>query len=237
MTDHHDHHHGTREHGAHGVQPPPSDDELAQYESQGMRGSESVPLHFFDGPGPMNVTRIPRRRIRLRDGTYRTCSWEFRWYLERVEGTTRTKALRRVYDVLLDPRGWTRAGVHWKRVIDPARANIRVSVLPQDLTVCGPGAAGCFSWGGGRTPLAEMGVEYIDRPGPWASLTNMEMVGHGTFKADDMYFAIHQPHLVGVMGTWAAMARAGYMPTDAEIADTMTWLEGKTPPDRIHWHS
>lgn len=235
MTDHHNHDFGD-DHGAHGVPVPPTDEELRRHELTEIRGSEPVPLHFFKGPGPMNVEAVKPRRIKLRDGTSRTIRWRFHWYLDRVEGTTRAKALRALYDVLLAPQGWTRAGVQWARTMDPAKADIVVRVIPQDTTVCGPGSAGCYSWGGGKPPAAEMGVEYIDRPGPWAALVGMELQGHGTFRADDQYFAVHQPYPYGVMGSWAAMASAGYFPTEAEIQDTITWLEGNTPADRIHWH-
>lgn len=236
MTDHHDHHHGDQEQGAHGVPLPPSDDELRSFEEIGVRGAEMVPLHFFEAPSAKNLpTTITPRRVRLRDGTYQRCTREYQWFLDRVEGTTKARALTKIYDVLLHPRSWIRSGVHWKRVMDPAQAQVLVRVIPQDTTVCGPGAAGCYSWGGGRPPAAEMGVEYIDRPGPFAALTNMELLGHGTFKADDMYFAVHLPY-AGVMGTWEAMARAGYYPTDQEVADTVAWMEGRIPGDRIHWH-
>lgn len=236
MTDHHDHGHGSREKGAHGVPEPPPDSILRDYERIGVRGSEPVPLHFFDGPGPLNVRRLSRRRyVKLRDGSYAKCDFEFRWHLDRVEGTTQGEALKGIYDVLLNPRSWTRAGVHWKRVYSPNDADILLRVIPQDTTVCGPGSAGCYSWGHPHAPVAEMGVEYITRPGPFAALTNMEMLGHGTFRADDMYFAVHMPY-VGVMGDWQAMARAGYYPTDQEIEDTKTWLHGQTPTDRVHWH-
>jgi hypothetical protein len=237
MTDHHDHT-WDDDHGSHGVQPPPSDGDLRVWEFSTVRGAEPVPLHFFKGPGPMDVTRIRRRRVRLRDGTYESCNFEFRWFLEKVEGTSRSKALRRIYDVLLAPNSWTNAGVHWKRTINRAQAHIVVRVLPMANTVCGVGAAGCYSWGYERDgkPVAEMGVEYIDRPGPWAALVNMELLGHGTFRADDQYFAVHQPYPYGVMGDWKAMARAGYFPTEQEIADSITWLKGETPSDRIHWH-
>ncbi len=237
MTDHT--HTWSDSHGSHGVQPPPSDEELARYEASGALGAETVPVHFFKGPGPMNVHPVPRKRVRRRGSTtWHVCTWEFRWYLDRVEGTTRTKALSRIYDVLLAPNGWIRAGVHWKRVMNRADADILFRVIPQDTTVCGPGSAGCYSWGyeADGKPVAEVGVEYIDRDGPWASLIGMELQGHGTFRGDDMYFNINAPYPVGVMGNWEAMARAGYYPTDQEIADSKTWLRGETPAARIHRH-
>lgn len=234
MSDH-DH---TSDHGSHGVPPPPADDVLAGYAMGEMRGAEPVPLHFFAGPGPLDMTPVKPRAVRLRDGRTRRCTWEFRWFLDRVEGTSRTNAAKRIHDVLLDPNGWTRAGVHWKRVYDRAAAHIVVRAIPMDTTVCGPGAAGCYSWGyeADRKPVAEMGVEYIDRPGPWAALVGMELQGHGTFRADDQYLAVHLPYVCGVMGTWQAMACAGYLPTDQEVTDTVTWLQGRTPSERIHGH-
>ncbi len=238
MTEHHDHGHGSKEKGAHGVLPPPADAILAQHEAGRVRGVEPVPLHFFDGPGPMNLHPIKPKAITLRDGQRRQVTWEFRWFLDTVEGVSRTKALSRIYDVLLASNGWTRAGVHWKRVTSRAAADILVRVIPQDKTVCGVGSAGCYSWGyepDGK-PVAEVGVEYIERNGPWAALINMELLGHGTFRADDQYFAVHMPYPYGVMGNWSAMAAAGYMPTAAEVADTVTWLRGETPGDRLHWH-
>jgi hypothetical protein len=235
MTDHHDHT-WDDDHGSHGVQPPPSDGDLRVWEFSTVRGAEPVPLHFFKGPGPMNVRRIAPRRIRLRNGTYLRCTWEFRWYLDYVEGCSKYKALTKIYDVLLHPSTWSRSGVHWKRVLDRSQADILVRVLPQDKTVCGPGAAGCYSWGGGKPPVAEMGVEYIDRPGPFAALTNMELLGHGTFRVDDQYFAVHQPYPTGVMGSWQSMAAAGYYPTHEEIESSKQWLRGETPSELIHSH-
>ncbi len=234
MSDH-DH---TSDHGSHGVPPPPSEYTLDEYAAGEIRGAEPVPLHFFKGPGPMDVRKVPRKRVRRTgSATWHICDYEFRWFLDVVKGVSRAKALTRIYDVVLADNGWIRAGVHWKRVMDRTQADIIIRVLPQDETVCGPGAAGCYSWGyeADRKPVAEMGVEYIERPGPWAALTNMELIGHGTFRADDMYFAVHLPY-VGVMGNWEAMARAGYQPTGQEVADTVTWLQGQTPPDRIHRH-
>lgn len=233
MTDHHHDHDAT--HGAHGVQAPPPDDVLAEYEAQEVRGAEPVPLHFFKA-GPLDVTPVRPRYIRLRNGQRRRCTWEFRWYLDRVDGVTRSKAITRIYDVLLAPNGWTRAGVHWKRVLRPQDAHILMRVIPKDETVCGPGSAGCYSWGGGKPPVAEVGVEYIDRPGPFAALVGMELQGHGTFRADDQYFDVHQPYPYGIMGDWEAMARAGYMPTESEIEDTRSWLQAKTPSERVHRH-
>lgn len=226
-------HHNTPERGCHGVPLPPDDAMLATYEQGGMRGAEPVPLHFF-AKGPLDVQPVRPKYVRLRDRTYQRCTWEFRWYLDRIEGVGYRTALGRLYDVLLAPNGWIQAGVHWKRVWSRDDADILVRVIPQDETVCGPGAAGCYSWGRG-TPVAEMGVEYVDRPGPFAALVGMELQGHGTFRSDDMYWAIHLPY-TGVMGSWSAMAAAGYMPTDQEIADSVTWLNGQTPADRVHVH-
>ncbi len=229
-----DHHHNTPERGCHGVPLPPDDATLATYRQGGMRGAEPVPLHFFAN-GPLDVRPVRPKYIRLRDGTYQRCTWEFRWYLDRIDGVSYRTALDRLYDVLLAPNGWIQAGVHWKRVWSRDAADILVRVIPQDTTVCGAGAAGCYSWGQG-TPVAEMGVEYVDRPGPFAALVGMELQGHGTFRADDQYLAVHLPYPSGVMGSWESMAAAGYMPTGQEIADSVTWLAGQTPADRVHWH-
>lgn len=241
MSQPHSHNFGDK-HGSHGIEPPPPAAVLEQYRQatitdEGSTGTP-IPLHFFKGPGPLDVRSVRKKRVRTRDGTYKTCNREFLWYLDKVEGTTRTKALDRLYDVLLASNGFIQTGVHWKRVFSRAEANILVRVIPMATTVCGPGAAGCYSWGyeyDGK-PVAEMGVEYIDNEGPWAALVNMELSGHGTFRADDMYFDVHMPYATGVMGTWEAMARAGYMPTQQEVADAVTWLEGKTPAELIHWH-
>lgn len=236
MSDHE--HTWDSDHGSHGIPAPPDDDDLSSIQVGGVMGVQPVPLHFFKGPGPMNVRPVRKKKVGRKGQEPFICEWEFRWYLDRVEGTTRPKALRKIYDVLLHPRAWTRSGVHWKRVMERSQADILIRVIPQDTTVCGKGAAGCYSWGyepDGK-PVAEMGVEYIDRPGPWAALIGMELQGHGTFRGDDMYFDIHAPYSVGVMGTWDAMARAQFYPTDQEIEDTRTWLRGETPPDRIHRH-
>lgn len=220
------------------IPPPPSDEVLERYAAGGARASgDSTPLHFF-APGPADVRPVRRHRIRLRDGTTRAVTWTMPWYLDRVEGTTRATALRRLYDVLLAPQGWTRAGVHWARVTRREDAAVIVRVIPQDTTACGPGSAGCYSWGyepDGK-PVAEIGVEYIDRPGPWAALVQMELCGHGTVRADDQYTRVHQPYRCGVMGDWPAVACAGYMPTPAEIEASIQWLRGETPADRVHWH-
>lgn len=187
----------------------------------------------------MDVRSVSPKRVRRKGSeTWFPCDREFRWFLDRVEGTSRSKAIAKIYDVLLGDRSWSRSGVHWKRVYNRADADILVRVIPQDTTVCGVGSAGCYSWGyepDGK-PVAEMGVEYIDRPGPWAALVGMELQGHGTFRADDMYFSVHAPYPIGVMGNWEAMARANYFATDQEVEDTKTWLRGETPADRVHRH-
>ena len=193
------------------------------------------PLHFWrDGPvTPMRLL-LPHR-VRLRDGSRRRCTHEVRWYLDRVEGVERARALERLYDVLLHPQGWSRAGVHWKRVSTRQDAAILVRVIPAAQTVCGSGAAGCYSYGyepDGK-PVAEMGVEYIDKPGAWLIITGMELCGHGSFKGEDMYTPDHQPYL-GSMGTWQAAQAIGWLPTQAEIDGARAWLDGTLDPALIH---
>ncbi len=252
MTDHHDDHHhgedhdgdGIPERSAHGVPPPPSDEELERYQDEdharrGMgagRPSTTVPPHHFF-QGPMDVHRVANPYLlRLRAGSRQRITHRFRWYLDRVEGTTRRKALKRLYDHLLHPKGWAQMGVHWVRITDRRYANIIVRVIPQSELVC-EGAAGCYSWGyepDGK-PAAEVGVEYIDREGPWNVLVGMELCGHGTVRMDDGYLTPHQPY-VGSMGTWSQAAAAGYLPTAQEIESGRMWLRGEIPSDRVHFH-
>ncbi len=245
MTDHHDDHDhdgdGIPERSAHGVPPPPSDEELERYHEKGRAlramGAETVPPHhFFQGPRDVAKVATPYL-LTLRDGSKQRITHRFRWYLADVRGTTRRKALRRLYDHLLHPRGWAQMGVHWVRTTDRARANIIVRVIPQNETVCGPGSAGCFSWGyepDGK-PAAEVGVEYIDREGPWHVLVGMELCGHGTVRMDDGYLSPHQPYY-GSMGTWKQAAAVGYLPVPAEIQSGKDWLNGAVPADRVHRH-
>lgn len=182
-----------------------------------------VPVHFFAGPGPLDVRRVSRNR------------WRFNWYLDIVEGTSRARALKAIYAVLKHPRAWTRTGVSWVRVREPSKADILVSVLPQDKTACGKGAAGCYSWGQG-TPRAEVGVESINDPDMFALLVNMELCGHGTFRMTDMYQGnTHDPaHYVGVMGTGRGAQSTGFYPSDAEVASAVEWLRGRTSSALVH---
>lgn len=183
----------------------------------------STPVHFFSGPGPLDVTKTRR-------------GWRFYWYLDKVEGVDRRKARRAIRKVLRHPRGWKRTGVKWVRTMDPTKANILVSVIPQDTSPCGKGSAGCYSWGNG-TPRADLGVEHIDHADMFAELVNMEICGHGTFRMTDMYQGEgHNPDTYrGVMGTWAGSKLTGYMPSDQEIQSAIDWLHGVIDPSRIHW--
>ena len=259
MSDHHptDHDHGDT-HGAHGVPIPPSDEELERLgreqrqrmntrtlpnQGGGMtlvatdpRLSPTVPPHhFFQGPMDVLPAGLDDYLLRLRDGSKVRITHRFYWYLDRVEGTTRRKALKRLYDHLLHPQGWAQMGIHWVRTTDRELAQVWVRVLPQDTSVCGPGSAGCYSWGYDARPVAEVGVEYIDREGPWNVLVGMELCWHGTVRGDDMYLAPHQPYY-GSMGTWANAAAVNYLPVPAEIQSGKEWLAGQVPADRIHWH-
>lgn len=184
----------------------------------------AVPVHFFAGPGPMDVRRVSRNR------------WRFNWYLNVVEGTTRGKAIKAISAVLKHPQSWARTGVSWVRTTDWSKANILVNVIPEDKTECGPGSAGCYSWGDSDLPRAEVGVEYIDDPEMFALLINMELCGHGTFRMTDMYQGDgHSPNsYIGVMGNDVAARRSGFYPSEAEIASAKAWLRGETPADLIH---
>lgn len=190
--------------------------------------------------GPLDVRKTSAKyNVRYRaDGTryYRRTNWEFLWYLNEVRGTTRTIARKAINRVLHHPYSWERTGCRWRET-DAAQADIYVNVIPKDETVCGPGSAGCYSWGfRGPKPLAEMGVEYTNDPEGFAELVNMELCGHGTFRMHDMYFG--EGHDVneynGVMGTWNAARSTGYYPSDAEIAEAKLWLAGKA--QFVHEH-
>jgi len=159
------------------------------------------------------------------------CSWRWTWYLDRVEGTGRRVAGKAIRAVLANPLSWQRTGVAWVRTYDRVAADIEVSVIPEDNTACGKGAAGCFSWDGQTTPKAELGVEYIGDPNGFAELVNMEVCGHGTFAMADMYTGAghDSANYVGVMGTWGGTAKSHYYPSDAEIADAKAWLAGQAP--------
>ena len=182
----------------------------------------SVPVHFFQGPGPMDVE--PHGK-----------GWKFHYFLDKVEGATRKEALAAIRRVLKDPKGWARTGVRWVHTTDQAKANIIVNVVPQDSSPCGKGSAGCYSWGGDK-PQADLGVEHINDASTFAELVNMEICGHGTFRMTDMYQG--DPHspatYVGVMGTWAGVAKASNEPSEQEIISAQQWLAGLVDPARIH---
>ena len=192
------------------------------------------PPHFWRG-GPVTWRKLPKpRRVRARGGTVLPAQYEVRWFLERVQGTSRATAAKRLHDVLLNPHGWLQAGVHWKRVARRDQATIIVRVIPAGQTVCGGNAAGCFSWGfeADGLPAAENGVEYIDNDGAWNVIVGMELCAH-PLSADDMYDARHQPYL-GVLGVWQSAAQVGYVPTRAEIAGVRAQLDGTIDPKLVH---
>lgn len=195
----------------------------------------STPHFWKNGPEPARALPAPRR-VKTRNGRYQTCTHEVLWFLDRVEGDERHWALARLYDVLLDPDGWIRTGVHWKRVMRREEAGILVRVIPMATTVCGAGAAGCYSYGYERDfkPVAEMGVEAINAPGEWRVIVGMELCGHGTVKMEDMYTSDHVTGYVGSMGTWQAAEAVGYRPTRAEIEAATQWLAGTLDPGLIH---
>lgn len=187
-----------------------------------------LPHHWAQGPADVR----PVRPFNERGHRF---EWKFYWYLDKVEGTSRRQALTGIYQVLHHPLSWERTGVKWVRTYLPWRANVRLRVIPRDATVCGPGSGGCYSWGGGRTPLAEVGVEYMGTPA-FAEILNMELCGHGTFRMHDLY--IDHPELAdtytGVMGTWGQAAKASYYPSDGDIEGARLWLEGRAP--NVHDH-
>lgn len=214
-----------------GLPPPPPG--IEDRRALAAPGPGTPPHHWEPGPGA--VRRLPRpRRVRLRDGTTAEVTHEYRWYLDRVEGCTRRQAVARLYDVLLHPQGWIRSGVYWRRTFDRGDADIWVRVIPQDTTVCGPGSAGCFSWGYEDRPVAEMGVESIGREGPWRVIVGMEVCGHGTFAMHDGY-ANHGDY-AGSLGAWQSAAAFGFLPSQAEIDAARAWLAGTTPAVAIHGH-
>ena len=172
--------------------------------------------------------------MRLRGGGATTATHEFRWFLDRVEGTSRREATKRLYDVFLDPGGWIRAGVHMRRVGDPAEANLIVRVVPKDTTVCGPGSLGCYSWRSGETPVAEVGVECIDNEPAWLVVAGMECVGHAVFRCHDGY--INHTGYQGVLGDWGGAEAYGFRPSPAEIDGAKAWLAGATLKAAIHDH-
>lgn len=180
-----------------------------------------MPHHWEQGP--QDVQRVPKFWIAKRE-----YQWKFRWYLDKVEGCSRPTAIAAIYTVLRHPLSWERTGVRWVRTPYRERANILVNVVPQDTTACGPGSAGCYSWGRYGPPTAAVGVEHIYNPQKFAELVNMELCGHGTFRMLDMYNAVHQQEpYEGVMGTWSDAAKTAYFPSDTEIAAAQLWLQGR----------
>lgn len=202
--------------------------------AMGAPGAGTPPHHWDDGP--LDVRPVaPGTTVRLRDGTRQKVTHEFLWYLDAVRGTDRRTAAKRLHDVLLAPGGWTKAGVRWRRVSTRAEADVVVRVVPQDETVCGPGSAGCYSWGYEDKPVAEVGVEYIGDPGGWSMLVGMELCGHGTFRMHDGYTREHMPYS-GSMGTWAEAKAHNWLPSENEIASAKAWLAGQTPAAQRHDH-
>lgn len=195
----------------------------------GGRAPGDTPHCWDAGPGPARPLARPYARGGVRY-THR-----LRWCLDRVAGTTRTRAARQVAGVLAAPGGWRRAGLVCTRVWRPADADILVRVIPRDTTACGPGAAGCWSWDGvpGEPAVAEIGVEYLDDPVAFATIANMEIVGHGVGHFLDMYNPQHQPYR-GSLGTWEQARTVGGFPTAEEIDALRLWLQGKTDPRLIH---
>ena len=186
--------------------------------------AETVVVHHWE-QGPGNVSKVAPFWAKRRDGWHQY-EWKFYWYLHKVEGTTRSKALRAIYGVLRNPYSWERCGVRWIRTMNPTRAHIRLSVIPAATTACGAGAAGCY-WGGhpyGKG--AELGVEYIDSPF-WAELVGMELQGHGTFSMHDMYIGEGHGGYIGVMGNGGFAQLPAYYPTMDEILWTKQWLLGQ----------
>lgn len=195
----------------------------------------STPHFWTNGPIAVRPLLAPRT-IRTHGGGKARVTHEVPWFLDRVEGMSRSAALRRLYDVLLDPDGWVQVGVHWKRVLTREAATILVRVIPQDSSVCGPGSAGCYSYGfepDGK-PVAECGIESIGHEGPWRIIVGMELCGHGSFKMEDMYTPDHIQGYVGSMGTWEAAAKVGFRPTSGEIIAARQWLDGKIDPALVH---
>lgn len=212
---------------------PPSDDELKrlarEVPKQGVNGTP----HFFAGPGPGRIVQrlATPAQVTTSDGKTVVCPWEVRWRLDRAIGVDRATAVKQFMAVLTDAKGWIRAGVHWRQVKGSEPADVLVRVLPGDQTVCGRGAAGCFSTGRGL-PAVECGVELIGRPGPWRAVVGME-TAHAAYAVADMYFPQHQPYR-GSLGTWPEMAAVNFYPTDEEVRACVEWLAGKTPPALIH---
>lgn len=215
--------------------PPPGIEERRALASRDAAdgGGGTTPHHWQAGPADIIKLAKPRR-LRLRDGSRATATHEYRWYLDRVEGTTRRQATKRLYDVFLHPQGWIRAGVHMRRVFDRAAADLWVRVIPQDTTRCGPGSIGCYSWGFEPKPVAEHGVEHIASEGTWLVLVGMESVAHAVYRMHDGY-ANHTGY-EGSLGSWQSAAAFGFLPSEAEIEGAKRWLVGETPNEYIHDH-
>lgn len=209
-----------------GLPLPPDDLEALPVASMSPDVNHT-PHHWKQGP--LDVARIARPvYMRTTEGRYRRATHRFTWYLDRVDGTTKANALRAIYAHLRHPRSWERSGVVFTRTFDRDAANIWLRVIPKDTTRCGPGSAGCYSYGYEAKPVAEVGVEYVDRPDAFAVILGMELAGHGCFRAADMYTPSNQPY-VGVLGDWRAAKAVGYYPTDEEINDAKLWLQGRAP--------
>ncbi|MDQ3693170.1 MAG: hypothetical protein M3464_06045 [Chloroflexota bacterium] len=228
MSDHdYDPIHPAQDRGCHGIPHPPRGIVLAE-PGTGHVPSEVVIHHWAQGPG--GLTRTPRRIHELRDGSEVATRWRMRWFLGDAIGCTRRAALAALYDVIFHPRTGMRSGLHWARTGKLESADLVVSVIPAATTVCGAGAAGCYSWGFADhgKPVVELGVEYLGND-EFANLVNHEL-GHATYAQHDMYpqrGVTGHDNYVGVMGTWEAAARSGYYPPDHEIAWAQAWLDGK----------
>lgn len=191
--------------------------------------------HWQAGPGRIAV---PLAKPYRRGGVKIT--HRVRWYLDRVEGTTKATALTAIYLVLNDPRGWWRSGVAFSRTFDRAAATVELSVIPMANTLCGAGAAGCFCDGcrtkpdGSPLAAAECAAEYVTDPYLFAAVLNMEIGLHAAFSGLDMYVQAEQPYQHGVAGNWSDNAINGGFPTDEEVVWAREWLDGKVAPQFIH---
>jgi len=194
--------------------------------------ADSVVHHWQQGPADVKKVK-PYKHHGFR------VTHEFRFYVDRVEGVGRKFFLRRLYQVFHDQRSWCRSGVRWIRTMDPAKAQILLRVVPDGHTVCGPGAAGCYSWGGGKPPAAEIEAQYVSDDGMFPRLVWMELAGHGTFRMFDHYAGSgHDASAYhGVMGNGQDPLHASHSwPTDREIEWSKRWLKGETPPEYVHAH-
>lgn len=180
--------------------------------------------HWEQGPGDVHRVKGSKQY-----------PWKFWWYLDSViplpgQSLSRKSVLRTMYSVLNHPRSWERSGVQFVRTMSRAKADILVRFGPAGNSVCGSGAAGCFSWKGGKK-LAYIGVEYAAWPEAMIYIIGMELCGHGTFSMLDHYNPVHQPY-TGSMGSWDDAAKGGYFPTDTEIQCAKAWLRGEA----VHIH-